>query len=195
MYHISIGDYKVNSGETLPTKDLSDDYEILWNTERGRLYTVVLLDEGFANADRGGGSYVHLLLTNVENGRSNVVANYVPLLEDLKPHVYSAYLLEQSCRLYPDLSDRRNFDLKGMLTREAQRGCPLYLVDKVTFYGVSDPYAKPDIFAERYDTAKFNEEDYQILGESVYGIPNARELTSPEIVEKINKILLYRGTS
>jgi len=195
MYHISIGDYKVNNGETLPTKGLGEDYEILWNTEYGRLYTVILLDEGLVGADTGGKSYIHLLLTNVENGRSNVVANYVPLSEDPKTRAYSVYLLEQSCRLYPNLYDRRNFDLENMLILEERRGCPLYLVDKVTFYGVSDPYAKPDIFAERYDTTRFNEEDYRILGESVYGIPNARELSTPEIVEKINKILLYRGTS
>lgn len=195
MYHISIGDYKVNNGETLPTKGLGEDYEILWNTEYGRLYTVILLDEGFANADTRGGSYIHLLLTNVENGKSNVVANYVPLSEDPKTRVYSVYLLEQSCRFYPDLYDRRNFDLENMLILEKRRGCPFYLVDKVTFYGVSDPYMEPDIFAERYDTTRFNEEDYRILGESVYGIPNARELSTPEIVEKINKILLYRETS
>jgi len=200
MYHISIGEYKVNDGETLPTKNLGKDYDILWDTEYGRLYTLILIDEGFEDeAISKSNSYVNLFLANVDDIGSTVIEDYKPLSEDPKTRVYSLYLFEQSCEfdsdLYHNYYDRTNFNLEEMLDFEQQKGCPLYLIDKVTFYGVSDPYAKPpNIFNEIYDTTKFNDEDYRILSESVYGISNTQEMSIPEIVEKINKILLYKKT-
>ena len=92
------------------------------------------------------------------------------------------------------MNTRSAFDLEKMLYQQSQRGCPQRLIDKMSFYGVSDPLKKKiDAFSERYDTSKFEEEDYHILGE-LYGMSNAKTLKPEEIKEKINKILLFKRT-
>jgi len=205
MVRVSIGDYRVEEGETLPTVNLNDEYEIAWDRDSEKLYSVIVLDEGSVKKSSPEKSVIHLLWTNITDWEEvNVVADYLPPIAYPKPHKYSVYIFEQSCNLYPNIQSRENFNLKEFLKEETDKNCELNLVDYLSFYGVADPMfiesedtseeEMRDIFSEMYDVEKMGEEDYRILAASVYGISKPEKMTTSQIIEKINKILLYRGS-
>jgi len=223
MIQLSIGEYRVNDGETLPTANLNDEYEIAWDRDPEKLYTVIVLDEGSVKKASPENSSVHLFWTNIADWEEvYVVADYIPPQPEFVPHKYSVYIFQQNCHLFPNLQSRENFNLREVLNVETRRGCDLELIDYLKFYGVADPLdildseessegdvqvkindkiedeeaeKVEDVFGEWYNTEEWNEEDYRILAASVYGISNPEKLTIPQIIDKINKILLYRGLS
>lgn len=202
MYHVEIGNYRVLDGEHLPTKDLTDNYQILWDSSGTQAYTVIMMDVDAPYPDKPANApYLHLMLVNVRNGKGNTLFDYISPSPppDSEAHRYEIYLFRQSCLFYPKIKDRANFDLRELLTYESSVGCPMHLVDKLTFYGdpnVDDvlsnsPDAK-NFFSEYYEANNLSDEDYRILGD-LYGVEDAFSLSPSTIKAKINKILSYKN--
>lgn len=204
MYQVEVGNYRVLDGEYLPTKDLSDNYQIFWDSFGMQAYTVIMMDIDAPYPDNPvNAPYLHLMQVNVRNGKGDTVVKYMSPAPppDSAPHRYEIYLFKQSCLFYPKITSRANFDLRGLLAYESSVGCPMQLVDKLTFYGdpnleqdkVSKSPTTKDLFSEHYDVGKLSEEDYRILGD-LWGIEDAYTLSPQTIKAKINKILSHKPT-
>lgn len=198
---VELGNYRVLDGEYLPTKDLSDNYQISWDSFGMQAYTVIMLDidAPYPN-DPTNAPYIHLMQVNVRNGKGDTVVDYTPPAPppDSDPHRYEIYLFKQSCQFNSEIVSRSNFNLLELLVSEDSIGQPMQLVGKLTFYGdpnlgqdkVSESPTTKDLFSERYDANKLTEEDYRILGD-VYGIEDAYSLSPQTLKVKINKILSH----
>jgi len=198
---VELGNYRVLDGEYLPTKDLPDNYQIFWDSFGMQAYTVIMVDMDAPYPDNPTNApYLHLMQVNIRNGKGDTVVDYTPPSPppDSAAHRYEIYLFKQSYPFYPKITSRANFDLRGLLAYQSSVGCPMQLVDTLTFYGdpklrqdeVSKSPATKDLFSERYDVDKLSEEDYRILGD-VYGVEDAYSLSPQTLKAKINKILSH----
>jgi len=161
MYHISLGQYKINNDEILPTQNLDGGFDLLFDYEENTLYSLLLIDEGsleyLDSLDKSQKEiditpYIHLFITNISNGEVYIPDNYSSyqdfhIVEHYEkpskyksPHLFYLYLYKQDCdRSYPLIQRRENFDLEKLIQREKSKGCFLSLVNKISFYAVADP--------------------------------------------------------
>jgi len=76
MYHVSIGQYRINENETLPTMGLNESYEILFDSDKNELHSLLIVDEGsigiHKQKKKEDTPYIHLFLTNIRDGEANV---------------------------------------------------------------------------------------------------------------------------
>lgn len=241
MYHVSLGQYKINNNEILPTQNLDEGIHVLFDYEENKLYSLLLVDEGSLDdldtvdtldigdtfsREMDNSPYIHLFITNISNGEVyipdmyssyqefHIVENYEKPLKYNSPHLFSLYLYIQDCdRSYPLIQKRENFDLEELIQREENKGCLLSQVDKISFYAVADISSIDEYenepqevyvdseedmndhiqenkrnFEDMYpNTNEWNEEDYEIIAKSVFGILNTEDLSKEEIKNKIIK--------
>lgn len=203
--YVEIGNYQVQEGELLPTKNITDTYVFEWETSKNDLYTILMIDLDAPYPENPVNSpFLHFMMVNISdidgiNKEGDVVFEYIPPSppSDSEPHQYEIYVFKQACRIYDVYSDgRTRFNIDNWTD------CPLKIVEKFSFFGVEDiktfeeqlevqetEYLPDDVFDDYY--GKVSHDDLLILAD-LYGIDNADSLSPEEIRFKINQILSYK---
>ena len=199
--YVEIGNYQVQEGELLPTKDLSDTYVFECEMSDEDIYTILMVDTGPSNPENPGEyPLILFLMVNIadNNGKKegDVVFEYLPPSPPphSKLHQYQIHVFKQDCRIEEVRADGRvHFDIQGWTD------CPLEIIEKFVFYGSEnlDSFEEQDntdksidLFTEYY-TDDLSNNDMLILA-NVYGL-NTLDLSEKDIRSEINKILSYQN--
>ncbi len=197
--YVEIGNFQVQEGELLPTKNITDTYVFEWEMSKKDLYSMLMIDlDAPYPEDPVDSPFLHFLMVNITdvNGvtakEGDIVFEYLPPSPppDSEPHQYEIYVFKQSCEIHDVWAEGRDhFNL------EKWTDCPLQMVEKFTFYGSEnienfEEKAKSNVFNDYYEET-LSDEDLLILAD-VYGIENVTSLSPKEIQYKINQILSYQ---
>jgi len=200
--YVEIGNYQVQEGELLPTKNINDTYVFEWETSLDNLYSILMIDLDAPYPQNPVNSpFLHFLMVNIakvdeRSKEGDIVFEYLPPSPppDSEPHQYEIYVFKQACRIHDVYVDGRlRFNI------DTWTDCPLNMVEKFSFFGIEDTETFEELETEESKDLPENvlddyygnlsDDDLLILAD-VYGIENTESIE--EIKFKINQILSYK---